>query len=255
MALTAPYMHNGKFKTLQEVVLFYQKGGGAGEGLELKNLDDKIRRFALTEDEQKDLVAFLGSLTDESELPEIPERVPSGLPVVPRLRPRPRGRLRRSRSAAAVAPPRRPRRPAVLTVKPGQSIQAAVDQARPGDTIEVEPGTYKEQVLVDIDDITLRGKRAGDARAVLDGENELTDAVIASGHGFTIEGFGSAQLHEQRHHRPRGHQGGLQGPRHREHRPLRRLSRGVQGRAGDGGAGPRASATPPSTWGSRATSW
>ena len=84
VALTAPYMHNGRFKTLQEVVLFYQKGGGAGEGLELKNLDDKIRRFALTEDEQKDLVAFLDSLTDESSLPEMPERVPSGLPVVPR---------------------------------------------------------------------------------------------------------------------------------------------------------------------------
>src|SRR6185295_8781007 len=86
VALTAPYMHNGKYKTLQEVVLFYQKGGGAGEGLELKNLDDKIRRFSLSEDEQKDLIAFLGSLTDESALPEIPDRVPSGLPVVPRLR-------------------------------------------------------------------------------------------------------------------------------------------------------------------------
>ena len=35
----------------------------------LKNLDDKIRRFALTEDEQKDLIAFLESLTDESNLP------------------------------------------------------------------------------------------------------------------------------------------------------------------------------------------
>ena len=186
VALTAPYMHNGKFKTLQEVVLFYQKGGGAGEGLELKNLDDKIRRFALGEDEQKDLIAFLESLTDESALPDIPERVPSGLPVVARLRPPTRPSP--APSAPALPPPTPT--PAVWTVRPGQSIQAAVDHARPGDTIEVEPGRYKEQVLVDIDDITLRGQRAGESRAVLDGENELTDAVIASGHGFTIEGFG-----------------------------------------------------------------
>ena len=185
VALTAPYMHNGKYKTLQEVVLFYQKGGGAGEGLELKNLDDKIRRFALTEDEQKDLVAFLGSLSDESALPEIPERVPSGLPVVPRLR----AAVRPSPAPSSATPRPVARAATVWTVKPGQSIQAALDQARPGDTIEVEPGRYKEQVLVDIDDITLRGIRAGEARAVLDGDNELTDAVIASGHGFTIEGF------------------------------------------------------------------
>ena len=156
VALTAPYMHNGRFKTLQEVVLFYQKGGGAGEGLELKNLDDKIRRFALTEDEQKDLIAFLGSLSDESALPEIPERVPSGLPVVKHLRPQaPPSPAPSSATLAAVA-----RTATVWTVKPGQSIQAALDQARPGDTIEVEPGRYKEQVLVDIDDITLRGRRA-----------------------------------------------------------------------------------------------
>jgi parallel beta-helix repeat protein len=186
VALTTPYMHNGKYKTLQEVLLFYQKGGGAGEGLELKNLDDKIRRFALTEDEQKDLIAFLHALTDESNLPELPARVPSGLPVVPRLR----------TGAAAKAPPATAvraaatREPRVLVVKPGESIQAAVDQARPGDTIEVEPGRYREQVLVDIDDVTLRGRRRGEERAVLDGEGELTDAVIASGHGFTIEGFG-----------------------------------------------------------------
>jgi len=185
-ALTAPYMHNGKYKTLQEVLLFYQKGGGAGEGLELKNLDDKIRRFALTEDEQNDLIAFLEALTDESNLPEFPARVPSGLPVVPRLRPG-----EPARTATPAAPPAAVAREArVFPVKPGQSIQAAVDQARPGDTIEVDPGVYKEQVLVDIDDLTLRGKRQGDARAILDGAGDLTDAVIASGHGFTIEGFG-----------------------------------------------------------------
>lgn len=188
VALTAPYMHNGRYRTLEEVLAFYAKGGGRGEGLELKNLDDKIRVFSLSTEEQQDLIAFLKALTDETRLPEVPDRVPSGLPVVPRLRgPAERAaHLARARAAPKAAPARGPR---TLAVKPGGSIQAAVDRARPGDTIEVEPGTYKETVLVDVDRITLRGLVREGQRAVLDGEGELTDAVIASGHGFTVEGF------------------------------------------------------------------
>jgi cytochrome c peroxidase len=188
VALTAPYMHNGRFKTLEEVLSFYSKGGGRGEGLDLKNLDDKIRVFSLSSEEQQDLIAFLRSLTDETRRPVVPDRVPSGLPVVPRLRgtaerqPRP--------APAAAAPPTAP--PGglrTLRVLSGGSIQAAVDEARPGDTIEVEPGTYRETVLVDIDRITLRGLGRGESRAILDGDGTRTDAVIASGHGFTIEGL------------------------------------------------------------------
>ena len=47
----------------------------------------------------------------------------------------------------------------------------------------------RQSVLVDMDRITLRGLLRDGERAVLDGEGTLTDAVIASGHGFTIEGF------------------------------------------------------------------
>src|SRR5262245_7018272 len=90
-ALTAPYMHNGRFQTLEEVVDFYSNGGGKGEGLQLPNLDDKIRRFKISDQEKRDLIAFLHALTDESKKPEIPEKVPSGLPVVPRLTPKARG--------------------------------------------------------------------------------------------------------------------------------------------------------------------
>ena len=47
------------------------------------------------------------------------------------------------------------------TVRPGQSIQAAIDAARPGDTVLVKPGTYHEYLqIVDKDRITLRGQRA-----------------------------------------------------------------------------------------------
>jgi len=187
VALTAPYMHNGRFKTLAEVLAFYAKGGGRGEGLKLANLDDKIRVFSLSTTEQQDLIAFLSALTDETRRPEIPDRVPSGLPVVARRTPA--SRIPASAPAPTLGAPPPPAAPRTLVVKAGASIQDAVDAAHPGDTIEVEPGTYRQSVLVDVDRITLRGLVKGGQRAVLDGEGALTDAVIASGHGFTIEGF------------------------------------------------------------------
>jgi cytochrome c peroxidase len=82
IALTAPYMHNGAFETLEEVLDFYSGGGGRGLGLDVPLQDDKIRKFALTPQEKADLIAFLLALTDESALPQVPKRVPSGLPVV-----------------------------------------------------------------------------------------------------------------------------------------------------------------------------
>jgi len=47
-----------------------------------------------------------------------------------------------------------------LVVHPGQSIQAAVNAARPGDTVVVLPGTYHEAVCITTDGIDLRGHGA-----------------------------------------------------------------------------------------------
>lgn len=76
---------------------------------------------------------------------------------------------------------------ATLTVKAGESIQAAVKRAAPGDRIEVEPGLYKETVFIDKDRIELRGLVRGGLWPVLDGENRLNDGVLISGHGVSVE--------------------------------------------------------------------
>jgi nitrous oxidase accessory protein NosD len=44
-----------------------------------------------------------------------------------------------------------------IVVRPGQSIQAAVNRASPGDTILIKPGIYHQSVLIRKDGITLRG--------------------------------------------------------------------------------------------------
>jgi cytochrome c peroxidase len=64
IALTAPYMHNGVFKTLEEVVDFYNKGGGLSAGADLPNLTLPFDKLNLTPKEEKDVVAFLKKLTD-----------------------------------------------------------------------------------------------------------------------------------------------------------------------------------------------
>ena len=70
VALTAPYMHDGAFKTLEEVIEFYNKGGEAVPGK-----DPFITPLKLTDQEKKDLVEFLKALTGESlkiSMPKLP---------------------------------------------------------------------------------------------------------------------------------------------------------------------------------------
>lgn len=63
-ALTAPYMHNGIYQTLDDVVDFYDAGGGVGIGIDLKYQTLFDQPLHLTHDEKADLVEFLKALTD-----------------------------------------------------------------------------------------------------------------------------------------------------------------------------------------------
>jgi cytochrome c peroxidase len=72
IALTAPYMHDGSAKTLNDVLDHYSAGGrtivgsaNAGEGFRNPNKDPLIRGFKLSAQERADLIAFLESLTDD----------------------------------------------------------------------------------------------------------------------------------------------------------------------------------------------
>jgi cytochrome c peroxidase len=64
-------MHDGAFKTLEEVVDFYDKGGNANP-----SLDTRIKPLGLAPQEKTDLLAFLKALTGEPipfEFPKLPE--------------------------------------------------------------------------------------------------------------------------------------------------------------------------------------
>jgi cytochrome c peroxidase len=60
VGVTAPYFHNGSARTLADVVKFYDQGGRHN-----LNIDEELHPLGLTEDEQRDLVRFLESLTGQ----------------------------------------------------------------------------------------------------------------------------------------------------------------------------------------------
>lgn len=66
VALTKPYFHNGAFNTLEEVMDFYNEGGGEGLGLKVKNQTLASDKLNLTQTEIKQIIAFLNALTDVS---------------------------------------------------------------------------------------------------------------------------------------------------------------------------------------------
>lgn len=76
-AHTAPYMHNGVFQNLDQVIEFYNGGGGAGRGLVVDNQTLSADSLKLSVQDKKHLKKFLESLTEEY----VSEPLPQALPV------------------------------------------------------------------------------------------------------------------------------------------------------------------------------
>jgi cytochrome c peroxidase len=66
--ITFPYMHNGAFNTLEEVLHFYNHGGGAGLGLEVENQTLPDSKLNLNKKEIDQIIAFIKSLTDTTSI-------------------------------------------------------------------------------------------------------------------------------------------------------------------------------------------
>ena len=63
IAKTAPYMHNGAFNSLQDVMQFYNKGGGVGLGFSLEYQTLSPDPLNLSDAEIADIILFMESLT------------------------------------------------------------------------------------------------------------------------------------------------------------------------------------------------
>ncbi|MFN5647614.1 MAG: cytochrome-c peroxidase [Sphingobacteriales bacterium] len=63
---TGPYMHNGVYTSLDDVVEFYHRGGGVGLGIELPFQTLPFDSLILSKTDKKAIVAFMRSLTDET---------------------------------------------------------------------------------------------------------------------------------------------------------------------------------------------
>jgi len=80
VAVTAPYMHNGVYRTLDQVIDFYNRGGGEGIGARLANQTLSVRRLDLSIADTRALIAFLGALTDTSGTTATTSRTPAPSP-------------------------------------------------------------------------------------------------------------------------------------------------------------------------------
>jgi cytochrome c peroxidase len=63
VAVTGPYMHDGRFATLEKVLDHYASGGAAR-----RSRSPLVTGFSVADGERRDLVEFLESLTDEEFL-------------------------------------------------------------------------------------------------------------------------------------------------------------------------------------------
>jgi hypothetical protein len=77
------------------------------------------------------------------------------------------------------------RSPQIFDVDSDESIQDAVDRARPGDMVLLAAGVYHEQVEVTTEDIVIRGVERD--QVILDGESDLENGIVVRSDGVAVE--------------------------------------------------------------------
>lgn len=73
---TKPYMHNGVFATLREVIDFYDGGGGVGHGLNVPNQTLSSDSLHLSDNDKDKLIVFIKSLSEQVEFEAVPKKLP-----------------------------------------------------------------------------------------------------------------------------------------------------------------------------------
>ncbi len=76
VAFTKPYMHNGVFNSLEEVIDFYDAGGGTGKGIKINNQTLTADSLKLSKTEKQQLTAFIQSLNENIIFEEAPRLLP-----------------------------------------------------------------------------------------------------------------------------------------------------------------------------------
>lgn len=66
--LTGPYMHNGVYSTLEEVMTFYNNGGGRGLHIAPENQTLPFDKLNLSKKEIRQIISFMKTLTDTSSV-------------------------------------------------------------------------------------------------------------------------------------------------------------------------------------------
>lgn len=87
LRFTAPYMHSGKFATLDQVLMFYEDIAGGkllNPNVEESRMDPLATHMDVNFKDISRIVEFLNTLNDDSFDKSVPESVPSGLPVMGR---------------------------------------------------------------------------------------------------------------------------------------------------------------------------
>lgn len=76
-ANTKPYMHNGVFQTLDQVIDLYDAGGGTGKKLSIKNQTLSTDSLKLSKEEKSELIAFIQSLNENIIFEKAPSKLPA----------------------------------------------------------------------------------------------------------------------------------------------------------------------------------